>query len=38
MYYNKVNGWMDADHKRTGLDLDALDIALAARRPGIGEP
>ena len=28
---------MVADHMRTGLVLDALDMALAARRPGIGE-
>ena len=30
-------GWMVADHMRTDLVLDALDMALAARRPGIGE-
>ncbi len=28
---------MVADHMRTGLVLDALDMALATRRPGIGE-
>jgi len=37
LFSNKVVGWMVADHMRTGLVLDALDMALAARRPGIGE-
>ena len=33
----RVAGWMVAGHVRAGLVLDALDMALAARRPGIGE-
>jgi putative transposase len=37
LFSSKVVGWMVADHMRTGLVLDALDMALAARRPGIGE-
>ena len=37
LFSNKVIGWMVADHMRTDLVLDALDMALAARRPGIGE-
>src|SRR5260370_4068963 len=37
LFSNKVVGWMVADHMRTGLVLDALNMALAARRPGIGE-
>ena len=37
LFSNKVVGWMVADHMRTDLVLDALDMALAARRPGIGE-
>lgn len=37
MFSNKVAGWAVADHMRTSLVLDALDNALAARHPGIGE-
>ena len=37
LFSNKVVGWMVADHMRTDLVVDALDMALAARRPGIGE-
>ena len=37
LFSNKVIGWMVADHMRTDLVLDALDMALAARRPGVGE-
>jgi transposase InsO family protein len=37
MYSNKVVGWAVADHMRTGLVLDALGSALAARNPGIGD-
>ena len=33
---NKVVGWAVDDHMRTGLVLEALDNALAARGPGIG--
>jgi len=37
LFSGKVVGWMVAGHMRTDLVLDALDMALAARRPGIGE-
>ena len=37
LFSNKVIGWMVGDHMRADLVLDALDMALAARRPGIGE-
>ena len=36
MCSNKVVGWAVDDHMRTGLVLEALDNALAARGPGIG--
>ena len=36
LFSNNVIGWMVADHMRTDLVLDALDMTLAARRPGIG--
>jgi transposase InsO family protein len=32
----KVVGWSMADHLRTELCMDALDMALAQRRPGAG--
>ena len=35
MCSNKVVGWAVDDHMRTGLVLEALDNALAARGPGI---
>jgi transposase InsO family protein len=38
LFSNKVIGWMVADHMRTGLVLDALDMALAARRPPPQDP
>lgn len=37
MFSNKVTGWAVADHMRTELVLGALDNALAARNPEIGE-
>lgn len=37
MFSDKVVGWAVADHMRTGLVLEALGNALAARDPGIGE-
>jgi len=37
LFSSKVVGWMVAGHMRADLVLDALDMALAARRPGIGE-
>ena len=36
MCSNKVVGWAVDDHMRTGLVLEAVDNALAARGPGIG--
>ena len=36
MCSNKVVGWAVDDHMRTGLVLEALDNALAARGPGTG--
>ena len=33
--WNKVVGWAVDDHMRTGLVLEAVDNALAARGPGI---
>ena len=35
MCSNKVVGWAVDDHMRTGLVLEAVDNALAARGPGI---
>jgi putative transposase len=35
-FSRRVVGWAMADHLRTELVLDALDLALATRRPGAG--
>jgi putative transposase len=35
-FSRRVVGWSMADHLRTGLVLDALEAALAARDPGAG--
>jgi transposase InsO family protein len=37
LYSNRVVGWAVADHMRTELVLEALDMALVGRVPGIGE-
>jgi len=36
VYSRRVIGWAMADHLRTELALDALRMALRARRPGAG--
>ena len=38
MCFDKIVGWAVDDHMRTGLVLEAVDNALAARGPGIGRP
>ena len=37
LFARKIVGWQVADHLRAGLALDALEMAVFARRDGIGE-
>jgi putative transposase len=37
LFSRKIVGWQVADHLRAGLALDALEMAIFARRDGIGE-
>lgn len=36
LYSRKLVGWAVADHMRTGLIIEALDMAIANRRPSAG--
>jgi putative transposase len=36
LFSRKIAGWQVADHLRAGLALDALEMAIFARRDGIG--
>ena len=36
LFSRKIVGWQVADHLRAGLALDALEMAIFARRDGIG--
>jgi putative transposase len=37
LFSRKIVGWQVADHLRAGLALDALEMAIFARRGGIGD-
>jgi putative transposase len=37
LFARKIVGWQVADHLRAGLALDALEMAIFARRDGIGD-
>jgi putative transposase len=37
LFSRKIVGWQVADHLRAGLALDALEMAIFARRDGIGD-
>jgi putative transposase len=37
LFSRKIVGWQVADHLRAGLALDALEMAIYARRDGIGD-
>src|SRR5215831_10567495 len=37
LFSRKIAGWQVADHLRAGLALDALEMAIFARRDGIGD-
>jgi putative transposase len=37
LFSRKIVGWQVADHMRAGLALDALEMAIFARRDGIGD-